>query len=180
MGLRLLHMPLPPTASFVAFDCDHFTVRASRFALLSRKFRFYDEMGSLIACVKLIDYRVLSNIDVLDDSGRRTILRICERVPRWPVTYDLFDATTGNKIGSLQHRPWKSLFLEEWLILDPDDHQIGRLHQRSMLIAFLHHFLIVVPIKYDFYLGDQLVGMCRQNANPLMPKISFEFHSEHA
>jgi hypothetical protein len=168
-------MPLPPTPSSLAFSRDRFAVRASRLALLSRKFRFYDDAGNRIAFVKLNDYRVLSSIDVLDGSGQQTILRIRERVSCWPVTYDLFDAPGGDKIGALQHRPWKSLFQEEWCILDGCDREVGRLRESSLIVAFLHHFLILVPIKYGFYASDNLFGTCRQNSNPLLPKITFRF-----
>jgi hypothetical protein len=168
-------MSLLPTPSSLAFSRDRFAVRASRLAFVSRKFRFYDEGGNQIAFIKLNDYRVLSSIDVLDGEGQQTILWIRERVSRWPVTYDLFDAASADKIGALQYRPWKSLFREEWLILDACGCEIGRLREMSLTVAFLHHFLILVPIKYGFYTGDNLVGTCRQNANPLMPRITFRF-----
>jgi hypothetical protein len=159
----------------MVFSRDRFAVKASRLSLLSRKFRFYDDAGHQIAFIKLNDYRVLSSIDVFDGSGQQTILWIRERVSCWPVTYDLFDAAGGDKIGALQHRPWKSLFQEEWLILDGYEREVGRLRETSLIVAFLHHFLILVPIKYGFYAGDNLVGTCKQNANPLMPKMTFCF-----
>jgi hypothetical protein len=168
-------MLLPQTASEQAFSRDRFAVRASRLGLISRKFSFYDDTGNRIAFAKLSDCRVLSRIDVFDGSRRQIILSVRERVRSSPVTYDLFDSATGETIGALQHRPWKSLFKEEWTIRDPCDCEIGGLRQNSSIAVLLQHCLIFIPLKYRFYVGDRPVGTCRQNANPLMPKLTFSF-----
>jgi hypothetical protein len=168
-------MPLTQTPSAQLFSRDRFAVRASRLGLISRKFQFYDDAGNRIAFAKLSDSRVLSCIDVLNGTRLQAILWIRERVPSSPVTYDLFDSANGEKIGALRHCPWRSLFKNEWIILDRCDCELGRIRQNSSLAALLQQSLIFMPIKYGFYVGDSPVATCRQNANPLMPKLTFSF-----
>jgi hypothetical protein len=168
-------MPLTQTPSAQSFSRDRFAVRASRLGLITRKFQFYDDAGNRIAFAKLSDCRVLSRIDVFDGSRQQVILSVRERVPSSPVTYDLFDTSTGEKIGALQHRPWKSLFKEQWTIRDACDCEIGRLRQNSSIAVLLQHCLFFMPLTYSFYVGDRPVGTCRQNANPLMLKLTFSF-----
>jgi hypothetical protein len=168
-------MSVSRTRSASAFDRERFSIRANGRPLLSRRFHFYDPAGTRFALIKIADYRVISRVDVLDGDGRDAILHLRERAGRWPVTYDLFDADSSERIGGMQQRPWKSLFLEEWIILDGADREGGRLRQSSLLSAFLHHFLLFVPITYSIDLEGIRAATCRQNANPLMPMLAFDF-----
>jgi hypothetical protein len=161
----------------ISFD-DVLALRASRLHLLARTFRFDDDRQNAIAFASIRDYRVLASIDLFAGRGMQQPLLWIREHPGSPPRFDLFDPSGGHRIGALRQRPWKSLFLDEWTIHDPSLTEIGCVRQRSPVQSFVHHFLLFVPTRYDFYLYGDKIGTCRQNANPLMPRMTFDFKAD--
>jgi hypothetical protein len=156
------------------FEYDRFSLRLSRLAFLSRRFRFYDQRRRLIAFAKIEDNRVLAAIDLFADKARQQPLLWMRERPGYPPTWDLFDPASGNGIGAVRQRPWKSLFKEEWTLLDSSDREMGRVRQRSLVAAAARRLILFVPTRYDVYLQETRVGTWRQNANPFMPRVVFD------
>jgi hypothetical protein len=160
------------------FEYDRFALRLSRIAILSRRFRFYDERRHLIAFAKIKDNRVLASIELFADEARQHPLLWMRERAGSPPTWDLFDPASRHGIGAVRQDPWKSVLKDEWILLDASDREMGRVRQRSLVAAAVRRLVPFVPTRYDVYLHETRVGTWRQNANPFMPRMTFDFTAD--
>lgn len=79
-------------------------------------------------------------------------------------TFDVFDATTHEKVGVLQRRGIRSMFRDEWHILDPNtDQRIGEIMEVGS--ALLHRIFRFIPQRYALRLRGQELGSFQQRFN---------------
>jgi hypothetical protein len=91
--------------------------------------------------------------------------------------YDVVDVNTGEKIGAYKRKGWKSIFKDEWLMLDADDEVIGSIKEDSALLAFLRRFLSnLIPQDYTVAVGGQVVGTFKGTWNPFIVKYAVQFN----
>lgn len=77
-------------------------------------------------------------------------------------TFDVVDAQTREKVGVLQRRGIRSMFRDQWLILDPNtDQLIGEINEEGS--AFLHRMIKLIPQRYGITLRNQRVAELRQH-----------------
>ncbi len=100
-----------------------------------------------------------------DETKTQELLTIKGRsvITTTPV-FDVLDAQTHQKVGSLQRRGIRSIFRDQWLILDPNtDQPIGEINEEGS--ALLHRFIKLVPQRYGFMLRGARVGELKQHFN---------------
>src|SRR5690606_22976810 len=94
-------------------------------------------------------------------------------------TYDVTDSASGQKIGSLRRKGLKSLLQDEWLILDAQDREIGRVREESTVLAVIRRFVdmasLLLPQTFIGTIGDRQVFVFKQNFNPFLGKIDLDF-----
>jgi hypothetical protein len=171
-----------PAGSHAAFSHDFFHARAKVFDI-SPKFFFYDMQGNKIGFLKQKLFKLKEDIRLYtDESMTQELLTIKARsILDFSAAYDVMDSRDQTKVGALKRKGLKSIVQDEWIILDPADQDIGRIHEDSMGMALLRRFLTnLVPQSYVFEVGGQPVGTAKQHFNPFVLKMDVDLRRDSA
>jgi hypothetical protein len=164
-----------------AFQQDKFWARRKFLTFFGQKFYIFDSQDHLIAFVKQAAFKLKEDIRIYADEGMtQEILSIKARtILDWGAAYDVVDSTTGQKMGALKRRGWKSLVSDEWIVMDAVDSEFGRIKEDSVLMATIRrHVLAIIPQNFNFFVGDSIAGTAKQNWNFFNPKMHVDFGSD--
>jgi hypothetical protein len=91
--------------------------------------------------------------------------------------YDVIESATGQKVGALKRKGWSSIIRDEWIVLDANDQEIGKVIEDSTLMAMLRRFATnLIPQNYDLLLNDGTrVADFRQHWNPFLYWLTIDF-----
>lgn len=160
-----------------AFTHARYTVRRKALSLLGLKFYFEDEAGQPFAFVKRKALAIRESLRMFTgESEQQELLRITARqIIDFGAGYDVVDSTTGQQVGTLKRRGWKSMVRDEWIIMDATGQEIGRIREDSIGRALIRRFVFAVPQSYAFEVNGAEVGTARQNWNFFLPKLFVDF-----
>jgi hypothetical protein len=148
-----------PAINAAIFQQDRFVARQKIFAF-HPQFRFCDANGNTLAFLELLTIKARKIID-------------------WGSSFDVTDSINHQRVGALKRRGWKSLVRSEWLIVDANDQEIGRIVEQSALMAVLRRFLSnLLSQTYIFEIRGQQVGMAKQRLNFLVPRMEADFSAD--
>jgi hypothetical protein len=93
-------------------------------------------------------------------------------------TYDVVDPRQGRKIGALRRKGLKSMLRDEWLILDPNDRELGLIQEDSTGLAIIRRLVdfasMFLPQKYIVTIQGVQVAEFKQNFNPFVYKLNVD------
>ncbi|WP_251038179.1 hypothetical protein [Paenibacillus albidus] len=141
------------------------------------KIHIYDNSENLVLYSQMKAFRLKEDIALYtDEHMHKELLRIKARsVIDFGATYDVHDSETGEHVGALRRKGLKSILKDEWLILDRNDEEIGRITEDSTAMALLRRFINIIPQKYRVEIGGSAIAGFNQNFNPLVTKILADF-----
>lgn len=166
------------------FAHDRFTVRRKVMTLFSPKFHFFDEQRNIIGFVKQKALTLKDDIRIYADEsmGRELVIIKARTIIDFSSAFDVVDVPTQQKVGTLKRRGWKSMFKDEWIIMNDMDAEIGRIREDSALRATLRriHWTIrmVLPQSYLFEIREKSAGIVRQSYSPFVLKLSADFSED--
>ena len=163
-----------------AFNHDRFHARAKVFDI-SPKFFFYDLQGQKIGFLKQKLFKLKEDIRLYgDETMAQELLTIkARKILDISTVYDVTDSSSQQKVGALKRRGMKSILRDEWMILDASDLEIGRIREDSAALALVRRFLTnIIPQKYQFEAGGQMVGTARQRWNPFVLKMDVDVSAD--
>lgn len=162
----------------MAFQYNNYLIRRQVFALTG-KFRVFDPSENLVLFSEQKMFRLREDIRVYsDESKTQEVLTIQARqIIDFSAAYDVMDSTTGEKVGVLRRKGWRSMFRDEWEVLDANDQLRGMLFEDSMQLAMLRRFLLgsLLPQNYDMTLGETRVADLRQRFNLFRYELDLDF-----
>jgi len=164
------------------FQHNHYLLKRQVFALTG-KFRFYDPNGNLIMFSEQKMFKWREDIRVYSDESKvQEVLMIKARqIVDFSAAYDVVDSATGQKVGAMRRKGFRSLFRDEWEVLDVNDNVIGKLFEDSMGLAMLRRFLTgLIPQNYDITFGTVRVADLKQNFNPFIYHLNIDFSMDTA
>jgi len=170
-----------PTLAASVFAHDRYWARKKFFTLFSPKFYFYDEQGGLMAFVKQKAFKLREDISVYgDEEMSRELLHIrARRIIDWSSAYDVIDSLTQQKVGALKRKGWRSIVRDEWIVMDANDAEIGRIREDSTALALLRRFVTaLIPQDYSFTVRGRPIGSAKQNLNFFLPKMAVDFSQD--
>jgi uncharacterized protein YxjI len=151
-----------------AFSWSNYLLKRQVFALTG-KLRFYNPNDELVLYVEQKMFRLREDIRVFgDESKTQELLLIQARnIIDFSAAYDVIEAANGQKVGALRRKGLRSMFRDEWEVLDAADQPIGMLFEDSVGQALLRRFLLgsFLPQNYDLTIGEQRVADLRQKFN---------------
>lgn len=161
------------------FQHNSYLVREKILKLLGGAFHVYDPSGNVVMYAKQKAFKLKEDIRLYESEAMQTeILRIHARnIIDFSATYDVIDASTEEVIGSLRRSGLKSILKDEWVVMNGQGEEIGKIHEDSQLMALLRRFLTnLIPQTYHVYnnSGDAIVEM-KRNFNPFVNKINVDF-----
>ncbi len=161
-----------------AFTLKRYTIRRNFWSMLGRVYYFEDETGQPFGYVRRKILTWKEKIRVFTDESMTTeLLRINARnIIDFMATFDVEDATTGERVGAIRRRGFKSLVKDEWTIFDNLDREIGIIVEDSLALALIRRFLFDwIPQTFHFEISGQNVGEARQNWNFFAPRLFVDF-----
>lgn len=160
---------------------DTYTLRRKVLTLLGAKFHIYDPNGNLALFAKLKAFKIKEDIRIYaDEAQTQEVLSIrTKSVFDIAGTYDVQDSTTGETVGALRRKGLKSMLRDEWLILDSNGQEVGKIMEDSGLKAIIRRVIeaasFLMPQKFHAEMGGQTVATYQQNFNPFVQKIAIDF-----
>ncbi len=162
-----------------AFAYENYLVRRKILQVFGAAFHIFGPSGNVVFYSKMKAFKLKEDIRLYTGEDMQTeVLAIQARqIIDFSAAYDVVDPTTGTKVGAFKRKGMKSLLRDEWIIMDPQDQEIGLIREDSMLLGLLRRFLTnLIPQKYhgEFNNGQQ-VCLFKQNFNPFVMKINLDF-----
>ncbi len=154
-----------------------YVAKKALFSFLGAVFRIYSTSGELQFYVKQKAFRLKEEINVFKDSSQKDkrIIIKAGTIGDFSGSYDIIDAVTGEIVGGGQRQGLKSLFKDEWLILDKDGGSGGKVVETGGIMIFIRKFFKMIPQKYEVtWMGDK-VGSIKQRWNPFQLAYDCDF-----
>ena len=168
------------TATSVRFQHDTYLIRRQFFKIFGAAFHIYDPQGQVVFYSKQKAFKLKEDIRIYaDESATEEVLSIKAR--SWldfAAAYDVIDTVTGEKVGGLKRKGFKSMFKDEWVFMDADDRDIGLIQEDSAMMALVRRWVPFgefIPQKYVGTIQGQVVCEVRQHFNPIIQKITLDF-----
>lgn len=168
---------------YSAFMHNNYLLRRQVFALTG-KFRVYDPSENLVLFSEQKMFRLREDIRVYaDESKMQEVLTIKARqIIDFSAAYDVMDSTTGEKVGVLRRKGWRSMVRDEWEVLDANDQLRGLLFEDTIQLALLRRLLLgsLLPQNYDMTMGETRVADLRQRFNLFRYELDLDFSMDPA
>lgn len=157
------------------FSHTSYLVRKQMLTLVGGVYRIFAPDGRLVFYSRLKAFKLREDIRLYTSESMSTeVLTIKARqIFDISATYDVVDATTGEKVGALRRKGLKSLIQDEWAILDRADQPIGVIQEDGL--AILRRFINFIPQRFHAEVHGLEVCTYQQNFNPFTFKMSVEF-----
>ena len=168
---------------FNTFQYDQYLLKRQVFALTG-KLRFYNPQGDLVLFCEQKMFKLREDIRVYGDEEKtREVLRIKARqIIDFSAAYDVVDSSTGQKVGALRRKGFKSILRDEWEVLDANDQGIGMLFEDSMGLAMARRLLLgsLLPQNYDLTIGTERAADLKQRFNLFRYELDLDFSMDSA
>lgn len=165
-----------------AFQHNQYLLKRQVFALTG-KFRFYDPLGNLVLFSQQKMFRLREDIRVYadEDKTQEVLMIKARQIIDFSAAFDVVDSATGQKVGALRRKGFKSILRDEWEVLDAGDNVTGMLFEDSMGMALLRRFLVsLIPQNYEITMGAERVGDLKQRFNPFAYRLDLDFSMDTA
>lgn len=165
------------------FSQTQYLARKKILSLVGAKFHIYDNSGQLVLFSQLKAFKLKEDIRLYgDETMKDELITIKARsVIDFSATYDVVDAVTGERLGSLRRKGMKSILKDEWVIMDASETEIGHIKEDSRLLAMLRRFLTsLIPQKFHVEINARTIAVFKQNFNPFVGKLNVDFSLDSA
>jgi hypothetical protein len=146
---------------------NQYVAKKALFKFLGNTFRLFGTDGTLQFFVKQKAFRLKEEINVFaDEKQAEKRLSIKARgIGDFSGTYDVRDAGTGELVGACRRKGLKSLFKDEWELLDSAGITMGKVEEQGGLMFLLHKFFKWLPQTYDVTVAGIPAGSIKQRFN---------------
>jgi hypothetical protein len=165
------------------FQYPSYLLRRQFFKLFGAAFHIYGPDGELLFYSKQKAFRLKEDIRLYaDENATEEVLSIQAR--SWldfAAAYDVVDAQTGQKVGGMKRRGFKSMVRDEWIFMDANDNDIGLIQEDSTMMGLVRRFVPFgdwVPQKFVGNIQGQPVCEFGQHFNPIIQKITLDFSAD--
>ena len=164
------------------FTYATYTIRKKFWKLVGGSFHVLGPRDEPVGFASQKAFKLKEDIRLFaDESMRHEILTIAARKAiDFAATYDVVDVSTRTKVGALRRKGLKAVILDEWIILDANDHPIGSIREESQMLALLRRFVLgaLLPQEYLVEVGGRDVAIFRQRFNPFVQRIVLDFTAD--
>ncbi|MGK3999454.1 hypothetical protein [Sorangium sp. So ce1024] len=159
-------IPMGPAAyrglAVQPFAHPTYTIKRPFWSLFGRKFHVFAPDGTLVCFVKHPLLKLRQEFTLFaDESESQPLLTIRSRqIVALNQCLDVFDARTGERVGTLRSRGLKSIVRDTWDILDPSDQPVGLMQEDGA--AMLRRLFPLLIGKWHVELHGQEVAKITQ------------------
>jgi uncharacterized protein YxjI len=129
---------------------------------LGNKYYLENASGQQIGFVHQKLLKLKEDIRIFTDQNMSTeMMKIKqEQIIDFSGSFQVMDSQSGELIGILKRKGLKSMFKDEWIIMDKSRQEVGLIKERGGASWFIRRFIIhSLPYKYDILLRGNPVGM---------------------
>lgn len=147
------------------------------FSFLGNTFRIYDTTGNLEFYIKQKAFKLKEEINVFRDEGQtdKRLTIKARSISDFSGGYDIIDASSGKSVGGAQRKGLKSLFKDEWDVLDADGGLIGKIEETGGIMILVRKFFKFLPQTYEVTLEGDSAGTVKQRFNPFQLVYDVDF-----
>lgn len=161
------------------FNQPKYTLRRKVFKLFGGEFHIRDSSDNIVGFAKQKAFKLKEDITVYSDESReKAIMTIQARqILDFSAAYDVIDSD-DKKVGALKRKGLKSILKDEWIIMDTNDNEIGKIKEDNALLATVRRFLSnLIPQDYGVYQegNEHEFVNIKQHFNPFVYKIDIDF-----
>jgi hypothetical protein len=170
--------PESAKSSSGSFQHGSYLIRKKILKLAGKDFHVFDPSGQVVFFSRMKAFKLREDIRIYTDESMQTeLLTIKARqIFDLSAAYDIVDSATGEKVGVLKRKGLKSMIIDEWIVMDANDQEIGSIKEDSMALALIRRFVInLIPQNFTFEIGGTEVCALKQNFNPFVSKITLDF-----
>ncbi len=159
-----------------AFQQTQYLFRRKVMKLLGGAFHIYDTNNNVLFFAEQKAFKLKEDLRIYSDEKKTTeLISIkAQSAIDFSATYVVQDSTTGEVVGSLRRKGLKSLFKDEWQIMDGNSQVVGKLAEASALWATLSRIINLIPQKYVVLDNNGTeVARIEQSIDPIVLKYNF-------
>lgn len=160
------------------FAHSTYLIRKKVFTVFGTKFHIYDPSGGVVFYSKMKSFRLREDIRLYtgEDMNTEVLMIKARHILDFSAAYEVIASETGEKVGALKRRGFRSALRDEWIFMDAEDREIGFIREDSMFLAFARRFITkLIPQQYHGYVGEVPVCSFSQGFNPFVFKITADF-----
>ena len=155
-----------------------YTIRRKVLTILGAKFHIYDPHDKLVGFSEQKAFKLKEDIRIYSDeskSDERVMIK-ARQIIDFGAAYDVVDSQSHEKVGALKRKGLASIVRDSWVVMDPDDQEIGNIQEDSMLKALVRRFVPLgqwLPQTYHLrdHGGTELASF-RQHFNPFVQRLT--------
>jgi len=173
-----MSIPPPPVIDLATrYVFPSYMLRRKMLKLFGGRLDIYDPNGNAVMCCLQKAFKLKEDIRLYTDDSKKTeLLTIKARnIIDFSAAYDVSDAQTGQMVGTLRRKGWKSMVRDAWEILDPAGARIASIQEDSVWLALLRRIENIgwlIPQAFHFTGAEgQDVARARQRFNPFVHKM---------
>lgn len=143
----------------------------------------FDGQNRLCFYVQQKAFKLREDITIYADEQKQfPLINIKARqIVDFSAAYDIVDVPTGQKVGMLRRKGWKSIARDEWDVCGPDDQPFATLIEDHLWAALIRRLLTnLIPQNYDMLIGGERVVDFAQNFNPFTYHLKIDFTFDRA
>jgi len=141
---------------------SHYTIKRKFWSFMERVFRVWTADGQLIMYIKHPILKLREEFMVYaDEAQTQPLLRVkSKQVIAINFSYEITDASSGHVFGSVQKKGLRSILRDKFILLDPDDQEIGYAEEQGASV--LRRFFPWLTSKHAIFVGGQQVAFIKQ------------------
>jgi len=155
-----------------------YTIRRKVLKLFGGAFHLYNAQGTVVGYSQMKAFKLKEDIRLYTGEDMQTALLTIQarQILDFSAAYDVIDATTQSKVGALKRRGWKSMVQDEWILMNPQDHDIGAIKEDSLILGLARRFLTnLIPQTYHGEASGISVCAFKQHFNPFVLRMTLDF-----
>jgi len=170
-------MSMPTTELAPQYLYPTYLFRKKMLKLFGGRIDIYGTDGRPVLCCLQKAFKLKEDIRLYTDDTKTTeLLTIKARnIIDFSAAYDVTDAPTGQAVGTLRRKGWKSMIRDAWEVLNPAGQLIAKIEEDKMILALLRRFIEgagLIPQSFHFVLPDgRELARAKQRFNPFIHRM---------
>lgn len=160
------------------FTDNKYLLKRHLMKLVGGRYSILTSTGQLAVLAEKKGFKLKAQIHCFaDEQMTQPLFDIMARqIVDFSAAYDVIDAATQTRIGALKRKGWKSIMRDEWIVMDANDVEIGKVVEDSLALGLIRRFLTnLVPQNYDCIVHGETVTDLRQSFNPFAYNLNIDF-----
>ncbi|MEL6328960.1 MAG: hypothetical protein AAFR38_04815 [Planctomycetota bacterium] len=156
---------------------ERYTIRQKIFKIFGNRFHIYGEGGELVGYCAQKAFRFREDIRFFTDESMGTELfsMKARTILDFSTTYDVA-LPTGETLGSLRRKGFKSMIRDEWMVFDESGADLGRIREDSTTAAVVRRLFepaaMFMPQKFHVEdLSGASKAIFRTHFNPFVYRL---------